>query len=530
MSSDGTRLALAGDTGQTYTSVDSGTTWLSNSVPNVTPHRIACSGDGSILVMAATYGIYSSTDWGATWITNSAPNDTSFSKIACSTDGTKMIAATDQIYVSPPTVLPGNVGAWGSVIGPGANVSYKAIPPGIGPVKAIAATGFASFVVKPDGTVFGWGLADYGLTNVPASLSNVVSVAVGKTMCLALKADGTVASWGAGTYTYSNSPTLTDIMAVAASTSDTFAALRSNGTVVVWGNSISVPASATNLVAIALGDTFFLGLRADGTTVGYINTSNVVSIAAWADRGAYVKADGTMVIFPTGASYTSPPALTNVLTVCMCDLNFLALTSDGSVWEWGLGYKADALMSYHVGLPYARAIAAGTYHALAIAGDASPFIINQPHSQTVRPGTDLFFNVGATGAQPTTYQWQCNGTNIDGATTQNLFLTNIPASAAGTYSCTVANGHGAPATTSATLTVLRSTPQFDGSAASWSSDTGFDLALHGLSGHGDLVIYASPDLILWDPIYTNPPTVGSLQWLDPNATNFPNRFYRAEER
>lgn len=536
VSSDGTKLALASTTGQTYssaaqtyTSVDSGLTWFSNSVPNVAAEQIACSGDGSILVMGAMYGIYSSTDWGVTWTVDSAPDNVTFNKIACSADGSKMAAASDQIYTSPSVEIPSNVAAWGDT-----TAGATTVPPNIGPAIAVAAGQYVSVAVKSNHTVVAWGDNSRGQTNVPVGLSNVVSVVVGSDDCLALKADGTLFSWGSSVFANTPAAKLSNITAVAANSMGNYAALRSNGTVVVWGYSYfgltNVPASATNLVAVALGDFFSIGLRADGTLIEWgqgannlisENTTNVVSIAAGSTGSAYIKSDGTLALFPNNNYPISTPAgLSNVVVVSLTGGHFVALTADGSVWD----------STYRVGLPYAQSIAAGFTHALAIVGDGSVQINRQPYSQTAFTGANILLNVGASGMQPLNYQWQYNGTDIAGATTANLAITNVPLSAAGTYSCIVTNGLGAAVTAPATLTVLRSTPQFDSSNASWSAATGFTLPLHGLSGHGDIVIYASDDLMLWDPIYTNPPTVGSLQWLDPDATNFPMRFYRAEER
>jgi hypothetical protein len=60
--------------------------------------------------------------------------------------------------------------------------------------------------------------------------------------------------------------------------------------------------------------------------------------------------------------------------------------------------------------------------------------------------------------------------------------------------------------------------------------SGFDLQMVGLSGHGNIILYFSSDLLNWTPLLTNPPVVGTLQIMDPNATNYPAGFYRAIEQ
>jgi hypothetical protein len=43
---------------------------------------------------------------------------------------------------------------------------------------------------------------------------------------------------------------------------------------------------------------------------------------------------------------------------------------------------------------------------------------------------------------------------------------------------------------------------------------------------GDTISFASTNLISWTPIHTNRPTNGAIIFLDPNAAQFPRRFYR----
>jgi len=62
-----------------------------------------------------------------------------------------------------------------------------------------------------------------------------------------------------------------------------------------------------------------------------------------------------------------------------------------------------------------------------------PVITTNPASQTVVEGADVAFTVAADGAQPLSYQWQFNGTNLDGATGTLLSLTNVTVAQAGAY-------------------------------------------------------------------------------------------------
>jgi hypothetical protein len=59
---------------------------------------------------------------------------------------------------------------------------------------------------------------------------------------------------------------------------------------------------------------------------------------------------------------------------------------------------------------------------------------------------------------------------------------------------------------------------------------GFRLRATGFTGHGPVLVHASTNLLTWQPIYTNAPLTGELQFLDTAATNQPKRFYRTEEK
>ncbi len=80
-------------------------------------------------------------------------------------------------------------------------------------------------------------------------------------------------------------------------------------------------------------------------------------------------------------------------------------------------------------------------------------ILFQPYGDTVPAGNDYSFTVVATGTPPLTYQWFFNGANIDGATNQNLTLTNVQSAAAGTYSVSVHDLTSTVFSLPATLTV-----------------------------------------------------------------------------
>jgi endonuclease/exonuclease/phosphatase family metal-dependent hydrolase len=80
-------------------------------------------------------------------------------------------------------------------------------------------------------------------------------------------------------------------------------------------------------------------------------------------------------------------------------------------------------------------------------------IVAPPQSQVVTEGNNVTFTVVASGTPPLSYQWQFNGTNLDGATASVLPLPGIATNQAGDYAVTVTNAFGSTNSAAATLTV-----------------------------------------------------------------------------
>jgi len=128
---------------------------------------------------------------------------------------------------------------------------------------------------------------------------------------------------------------------------------------------------------------------------------------------------------------------------------------------------SNDLPAYYYGLldevsVYSRALSATEIAALYNAASAGkcfapvpPSIVTEPQSRTVMSGMNASFSVVAAGTPPLNYQWQFNGTNLAGANSTTLTLTNVQLAQAGSYAVRVTNLYGATISSNAVLILLR---------------------------------------------------------------------------
>jgi alpha-tubulin suppressor-like RCC1 family protein len=341
----------------------------------------------------------------------------------------------------------GTVVAWGTGrtnLGVSPDYGQSIVPGGLSNVVGIAAGYYHSLAVKGDGNLVAWGYNPYGQASIPAGLSNVVSVAGGYNHTLVLQRDGTVAAWGYGNFGQTNVPAgLSNVIAIAAGAYHSVA-LKADGTVSAWGagtyvgsppqyGQSMVPAGLSNVVAIASRTYHNLALKADGTVV------------AWG-AGTYVGSP------PQYGQSMVPAGLSNVVAVAAGFGHSMVLRADGTLLGWGSNTYGQT--NVPGALSNVVAVAGGGYHNLAMEGDGRPRITIQPVSQSAPAGANVTLAAMAVGQLPVTYQWQCNGTNVDGATNNLLTLTNVQYASGGYYTVTAANSLGTNPSSSAALLVL----------------------------------------------------------------------------
>jgi hypothetical protein len=100
-----------------------------------------------------------------------------------------------------------------------------------------------------------------------------------------------------------------------------------------------------------------------------------------------------------------------------------------------------------------------TSHVASLFVGTPPVFTLVPTNQTIFSGSNAVFVATATNDSTLTYQWQFKGTNIAGATTTVLTVTNVQVANNGTYTIIVSNASGFFVSASAVLTVDTS-PRF----------------------------------------------------------------------
>lgn len=128
------------------------------------------------------------------------------------------------------------------------------------------------------------------------------------------------------------------------------------------------------------------------------------------------------------------------------------------VVAWGWNYYGQT--NIPAGLNNVVAIAAGSFHSLAMMGSSDPAIIRQPAPVYANVTGRLLLSVGAVGSQPLAFQWLTNGTPIPGATNWWLDLPATSPNNSGNYSVIVSNALGVVVSSNAAVTVLAVPPYF----------------------------------------------------------------------
>jgi hypothetical protein len=388
----------------------------------------------------------------------------------------------------------GTVRAWGlnssGQLGDGTttNRTTNVIVLNLTNVTAVAA-GAAHSLALSNGYVRAWGTNNFGqlgdgttnksrLTNVLViNLSNVVAIAAGSMHSVALKSDGTVWVWGLTNY------------GLPGGSSSTPVPLQPTNHLIYWAAPSIVTQPSNQIVNVGQNVSFSVStigtmpmsyqwysntVALVGATNVALTFNNVQTNAAASYYVAITNSVGGVTSSTAVLTVLVPPAITSQpsgLTTLAGTTVAFNLTAAGSaplLYQWygvNSGLLPGATNSSLV-LSNVQPTNADNYYAV-VANNAgsvtsmyatlvvlvTPVITGQPSNQTVTVGNNASFSVVAGGTAPLSYQWYFNLDPIAGATNTTLLLASAQLSAMGSYFVVVTNSGGVVVSSAASLTV-----------------------------------------------------------------------------
>ncbi len=257
------------------------------------------------------------------------------------------------------------------------------------------------------------------------------------------------------------------------------------------------------------------------------------SVVITNDYGSLSSASATLA-YAVAPTISAPPSDLLLPAGQNAAFNITATGSAPLAYQWQFnGANLDGATKSALTLTNIFAAEAGEYTIIVsnMAGSTNasaaltialpPSFDPPPANLTVLVGQNASFSITASGTAPLAYQWEFNGTNLDGATDSTLTLTNISLDEAGVYLVTITNVAGATSN-SATLSVYATAAATLAPLPSLGGDQ-FQFDVSGVPGF-DYVIEASTNFIDWEPLVTN---TAPFTFTDDEITNYPARYYRS---
>jgi hypothetical protein len=325
-------------------------------------------------------------------------------------NGVAIAGATASSYTTPPTTAldDGAVfsatasNAVGSALSEGATLRVGANVAALRFARVVVGwDGFHTLARKADGSVWGWGRAEWGelgatttatfpTATALAVAGPMVAMAAGRYVSTLVSADGTVSTSGLNRngvlgngspdehrqYGFAPASVVADAVWVATGNSASVA-IRRDGSAWEWGSTLVNPAygpggarvgTLSGVVAAALGQGGFkFALLADGSL--WFWGRNVSGIAAGATS------------LSGSATPIKVPGIDNIVSFTSGAGHILAVRADATVWSWG--YAAQGQLGYSVATAYSVlprqvpglsdvvSVAGGWDHSLALRRDGT---------------------------------------------------------------------------------------------------------------------------------------------------------------
>ncbi len=210
------------------------------------------------------------------------------------------------------------------------------------------------------------------------------------------------------------------------------------------------------------------GATTSSLTLNSVQTNNAGSYSVIVTNvaGIVTSAVASLTVWVPPAFTSQPASLTN-LAGTSASFSAAAFGTDPLSYQWRFNGTnlADATTSNLI-LAAVQTNQAGSYTLVItnIGGAATssvatlavwvpPFIASQPQSSTNLSGANINLSVVAGGTQPLGYQWLFNGSNLGGASSATLALTNAQLNQAGSYAVILTNVAGALTSSTALITI-----------------------------------------------------------------------------
>ena len=221
------------------------------------------------------------------------------------------------------------------------------------------------------------------------------------------------------------------------------------------------------------------GSNISGATSATYSMTNVqaadagtYSVVVSNSAGNVTSANATLAVSPAAVApvITTQPASQSVIAGSGVTFSVTATGTAPLTYQWRKGgSNISGATSATYSMTNVQAADAGTYSVVVSnsAGSVTsanatltvspaavgPAITTQPASQSVTAGSGVTFSVTATGTAPLSYQWRKGGSNISGATSASLLLSNVQTNQDGNYAVVIANAAGSVTSADAVLSV-----------------------------------------------------------------------------
>ncbi len=232
--------------------------------------------------------------------------------------------------------------------------------------------------------------------------------------------------------------------------------------------------SAPVTVIITLpGGTFADDFAARGTVYGYTNlvTGNNTGYTSQSGEPLHfdrnnkhsgwltwtAPASGQCIMDTIGSGFDTIMAVytnTSPTSPALSNLRLVAADDDSGGFPWSqVSFTAISGTAYQIAVDGYSTDDYGkiTFHMSL--QSSNPIITLQPVGQIVNEGADVTFSVTAIGPAPLSYRWQFNGTDLAGATSTTLALSNVQSGNEGIYQVIVSNNSGSVTSAPTSLTI-----------------------------------------------------------------------------